>query len=95
MAAYWIAHVNIEDEQQYNDYIKLAPQAFNKYRAKFIARGETATSLEGDKFTKHVIIEFSDYQTALDCYYSEEYQQAKKQRENIAHAMITIVDGLR
>lgn len=94
MSAYWIAHVNINDAQQYQNYIELAPLAFNKYQAKFIARGENATSLEGDKFTKHVVIEFPDYQTALDCYHSEEYQLAKKQRENVAKAMITIVDGM-
>ncbi|RAH27326.1 DUF1330 domain-containing protein [Pantoea agglomerans] len=94
MSAYWIAHVNINDAQQYQNYIDLAPLAFNKYQAKFIARGENATSLEGEKFTKHVVIEFPDYQTALDCYHSEEYQLAKKQRKDIAKAMITIVDGL-
>lgn len=94
MSAYWIAHVNIDDAQQYQNYIELAPLAFKKYQAKFIARGENATSLEGETFKKHVIIEFSDYQTALDCYHSDEYQLAKKQRESVATAMITIVDGL-
>ncbi|GAA0520140.1 DUF1330 domain-containing protein [Tatumella terrea] len=94
MPAYWIAHVNIENAEQYQNYIELAPLAFKKYQAKFIARGEQATSLEGEKFTKHVIIEFSDYQTALDCYYSEEYQYAKKQRKQVSNAMITIVNGL-
>lgn len=94
MSAYWIAHVNIENAEQYQNYIELAPLAFKKYQAKFIARGEQATSLEGEKFTKHVIIEFPDYQTALDCYHSEEYQHAKKQREQVSNAMITIVNGL-
>ena len=94
MSAYWIAHVNIEDAQQYQNYIELAPLAFKKYQAKFIARGENATSLEGDEFQKLGFLEFPDYQTALDCYHSDEYQLAKKQRENVATAMITIVDGL-
>ena len=93
MSAYWIAHVNINNAQQYQNYINLASLAFKKYQAKFIARGEDATSLEGDKFKKHVVIEFPDYQTALNCYHSEEYQLAKKQREHVAQAMITIVDG--
>ncbi|WP_414057503.1 DUF1330 domain-containing protein [Pantoea dispersa] len=95
MSAYWIAHVNIEDAQQYQNYINLAPLAFKKYQAKFIVRGEIATVLEGDKYTKHVVIEFPDYQTALDCYHSAEYQSARAQRENVAKAMITIVDGLQ
>lgn len=94
MPAYWIAHVTIHNVQQYQQYIELAPLAFKKYQGKFIARGEKATTLEGDVFVKHVVIEFPDYQLALDCYHSDEYQQAKKQREEAATAMITIVDGL-
>lgn len=94
MSAYWIAHVTIHDTEQYQNYMDLAPLAFKKYQAKFIARGGNATSLEGDKFSKHVLIEFPDYQTALDCYHSEEYQLARKQRENASVAMINIVDGL-
>ncbi len=94
MSAYWIAHVNIHDAEQYQHYIELASLAFKKYNARFIARGETATSLEGAKYAKHVVIEFPDYQTALDCYHSAEYQQAKQQRAAVADAMITIVEGL-
>jgi len=94
MSAYWIAHVTIDDAEQYQKYIDLAPLAFKKYQAKFIARGEKATSLEGESYVKHVVIEFPDYQTALDCYHSAEYQLARKQREQVAKAMITIVDGL-
>ena len=94
MSAYWIAHVTIDDAEQYQKYIDLAPLAFKKYQAKFIARGEKATSLEGGSYVKHVVIEFPDYQTALDCYHSAEYQLARKQREQVAKAMITIVDGL-
>lgn len=94
MSAYWIAHVTINDTEPYQNYMELAPLAFRKYKAKFIARGEKAISLEGEKFTKHIIIEFPDYQTALDCYQSVEYQVAKRQRESVAKVMITIVDGL-
>ncbi|WP_380178470.1 DUF1330 domain-containing protein [Kalamiella sp. sgz302252] len=94
MAAYWIAHVTVKDAQQYKNYMALAPQAFKKYNAKFLARGEKAETLEGEKFIKHVLIEFADYQSALDCYHSEEYSKARTARANIADAMITIVDGM-
>jgi len=94
MPAYWIAHVTIDDDAQYQHYIDLAPLAFRKYQARFLARGENATSLEGETFVKHVVIEFPDYQTALACYHSEEYQLARQQRIDVAKAMITIVDGL-
>lgn len=94
MAAYWIAHVTVKDPQQYKSYMALAPLAFQKYHARFLARGENAETLEGKNFIKHVLIEFEDYQTALACYHSEEYRKAREEREKIAEAMIVIVDGL-
>lgn len=94
MPAYWIAHVTVKDPQQYQHYMDLAPHAFRQYHARFLARGEQAETLEGTAYTKHVVIEFADYQTALACYHSDAYQQAKAQRANVAEAMITILDGL-
>ncbi|PKH22360.1 hypothetical protein CIG19_13745 [Enterobacterales bacterium CwR94] len=94
MAAYWIAHVTVKDPARYKDYMALASAAFGHYNARFLARGEQATSLEGQAFVKHVLIEFDTYQQALACYHSEAYQQAKAARAEVADVMITIVDGL-
>ncbi|MGG4623696.1 DUF1330 domain-containing protein [Serratia odorifera] len=94
MPAYWIAHVTVKDPQRYQHYMHLAPQAFQQYNARFLARGEQATSLEGPAYVKHVVIEFDDYATALACYHSDAYQRAKQQRDGVVEAMITIVDGV-
>ncbi|WP_241971964.1 DUF1330 domain-containing protein [Serratia odorifera] len=50
--------------------------------------------MEGPAYVKHVVIEFDDYATALACYHSDAYQRAKQQRDGVAEAMITIVDGV-
>ncbi|MDL4915170.1 MAG: DUF1330 domain-containing protein [Enterobacterales bacterium endosymbiont of Blomia tropicalis] len=94
MAAYWIAHVNIKDPAQYKNYMDLAPAAFRRFNARFLARGGEAETLEGTPFQKHVVIEFDDYQSALQCYHSPEYQRARAEREAVADALITLVDGL-
>ena len=94
MAAYWIVHVNIHDPEQYQHYMDLAPAAFKRYHARFVARGGRAQTLEGQSFAKHVLIEFDDMESALACYHSEEYQQARAARADVADAMITIVEGL-
>lgn len=94
MSAYWIAHVTIHDPQQYRGYMDLAPAAFKQFNARFLARGGESQTLEGPEFEKHVIIEFSDYPTALACYHSEAYQHARQSRLHVAQAMITIVDGI-
>ncbi|MEM5296070.1 DUF1330 domain-containing protein [Burkholderia sp. JPY481] len=94
MAAYWIAHVTVLDAAKYKGYTDIAPQAFNKYGAVFLARGGASEVLEGESFERHVVIRFRDMQTALDCYHSPEYQAAKQKRDGHCRAQITIVEGL-
>ncbi|NUU68336.1 DUF1330 domain-containing protein [Enterobacteriaceae bacterium BIT-l23] len=94
MSAYWIAHVTVHDPEQYRHYMDLAPEAFQAFNARFLARGGEASTLEGQHFVKHVLIEFDDYQSALACYQSDAYQRAKAQRAGVAEAQIVIVEGL-
>ncbi|MBH2001723.1 MAG: DUF1330 domain-containing protein [Moraxellaceae bacterium] len=94
MSAYWIAHVTIHDVEQYKEYMTLAPLAFEKYGAKFLARGGKSTCMEGAEFQRHVIIEFTDLATAQACYHSEEYTKARLARENCAEVMISIVENI-
>ena len=94
MAAYWIAHVTIHDMQQYQQYMALAPAAFQKYNAKFLARGGESVCLEGQAYQRHVIIEFADLETAKACYESEEYMKARAARAGCADVMINFVEAL-
>ncbi|MCP3716775.1 DUF1330 domain-containing protein [Paraburkholderia sp. CNPSo 3281] len=94
MTAYWIAHVTVLDPVKYKDYTDIAPLAFKKFGAVFLARGGAAQVLEGESFARHVVIQFADMQTALDCYRSPEYQAAKAKRDGHCVAQITIVEGL-
>ena len=36
---YWIAHVRVDDPENYKKYVEGARASFEKYGAKFIARG--------------------------------------------------------
>jgi uncharacterized protein (DUF1330 family) len=94
MTAYWIAHVTVLDVDQYKGYTDAAPAAFRKFGAIFLARGGAFEVLEGEAFQRHVVIQFKDMQTALDCYHSPEYQAAKANRDGHCTAQITIVEGL-
>ncbi|KAA0011914.1 DUF1330 domain-containing protein [Billgrantia pellis] len=92
---YWIANVTITDPQAYAAYQALAPEAFARFGASFLARGGQCTAMEGrDTPQRSVIIEFPSYQQALDCYHSEEYQKARSAREGAAKVEITIVTGV-
>lgn len=94
MAAYWIAHVTVHDSEKYQAYMELAKEVFPRFGAKFIARSEEPINLEGETYARHVVILFKDQKTALECYHSPEYQNARKKRLEAAEVMVTIIPGL-
>ncbi|MGV1916289.1 DUF1330 domain-containing protein [uncultured Agrobacterium sp.] len=92
--AYWIARVDVRDAERYKDYVSTAKPAFERYGAKFIARGGAFTELEGQARARNVVIEFPSMQHAVDCYNSEEYQAAAKIRQEVADAEMVVVEGI-
>ncbi|WP_046269324.1 DUF1330 domain-containing protein [Pseudomonas syringae] len=94
MKAYWIAHVDVTDPQQYSEYTQRAPAAFKLFGGRFLARGGRSEALEGrDTPQRTVIIEFESYEKALACYRSPEYQHAMSHRQGASKAEIVIVEG--
>ncbi len=96
MKAYWIAFVEVEELEEYQNYLALAPAALGAYGANILARGDTFTALEGFDVnpSRAVVIEFESYQKALDCYHSEAYQTACRYRKTAAKAKIIIMKGV-
>ena len=90
---YWIARVDVENPEKYPDYVATAKPAFERYSAKFLARGGETHSLEGANRARNVVIEFASVQDALDCYNSPEYQAAVKIRQSAASSELIIVEG--
>lgn len=92
--AYWIARVDVRDPEGYKDYVAAAKPAFERFGAKFLARGGTAEAAEGPGRARNVIIEFASLETARDCYNSPEYQHAKSIRQKYADGEIVLVEGV-
>lgn len=90
---YWIAHVDVADPAKYEDYKAANAVAFAKFGARFMVRAGASTQKEGSLRSRHVVIEFPDYQTALDCYDSPEYQKALAIRGPISDGDMVIVEG--
>ena len=90
---YWIAHVDVSDPEGYKEYQAANAAAFRKYGARFMVRGGTSKLLEGQLRSRHVIIEFKDYATALACYNSPEYAFAKEKRRGRSEMDAVVVEG--
>ena len=91
---YWIAHVEVSDTLAYENYKKANAVAFAKYGAQFVVRGGRQELIEGFSKSRTVVIEFSDYETALACYRSPEYTKALKIRRDISIGDLVIVEGI-
>ena len=90
---YWIAHVDVRAPERYKDYVATAKPAFEKYGARFLARGGAYEALEGRGRGRNVVIEFPSLAAARDCYNSPDYQAAKAIRVTVADAEMVIVEG--
>ncbi len=91
--AYWIAHVDVRDAERYKDYVATAKPAFEKFGARFLARGGAYEAMEGKGRGRNVVIEFPSFEAAKNCYHSAEYQAAKAIRITVADADMVIVEG--
>ena len=92
---YWIARVDVHDMEAYKLYVAANAVAFNKFNARFLVRGGQFTAKEGSSRSRNVVLEFDSYQTALDCYHSDEYSEALKLRLNDSDSEgeLVIVEG--
>ena len=90
---YWIAHVDVNDDEAYKPYAAANPGIFRKYGGRFVVRAGKYDCPEGKSRTRNVVIEFPDYAAAVACYRSPEYQQNMKIRQATALADLIIVEG--
>jgi uncharacterized protein (DUF1330 family) len=90
---YWIAHVDVRDPEGYKDYQAANAAAFRKYGGHFLVRGGGSEQPEGKTRSRHVVIEFKDYASALACYRSPEYAAAKQKRLGKGEIDLVIVEG--
>ena len=90
---YWIAHVDVSDPEGYKAYQAENAVAFRKYGERFLARGGASELVEGKQRSRHVIIEFKDYASALACYHSAEYGVAKTKRQGKGEMDLVVVEG--
>ena len=67
---------SISSEEKLKEYAVKAKAAVEKYKGKFIIKGGKATTNEGAKSPRTVVIEFPSYSDANSFYNSREYKEA-------------------
>ena len=94
MPAYWIAHVNVTDEEAYRRYAKIATEAIAAHGGEFLARGGRYRQFEGQDRARHVVVRFASVEAAEACYMSENYQAAVAIAKDASERDLVIVEGI-
>jgi uncharacterized protein (DUF1330 family) len=77
MKAYWVCvYEKIDNAEKLKEYAVKAKLAIEKFSGKFLVRGGKNRTNDGIESPRTVIVEFPDYNTAVECYDSAEYQEA-------------------
>ena len=92
--AYWIARVDVHDLDAYKQYVETGRPAYERYNAKYLARGGKTEVLEGKARARNVIIEFASMEDALACYNSPEYTKARAIRQKASTGEFILVEGV-
>lgn len=90
---YWIARVDVHDEDGYKPYSLANAAIFKKYGGRFLVRGGPFDAVEGQARSRNVVIEFADLATAKACYNSPEYQANLKIRLAHSTGELVIIEG--
>ncbi len=90
---YWIAHVTVTNPDEYAEYVRLDTPVVERFGGSFIVRGGRSETPESPQKDRHVVVEFPDYESALACYNSDDYQTAAAIRMAHSDSDIMIVEG--
>lgn len=91
--AYWIMRIDVNDMETYKSYVAADAVAIERYRGWFLVRGGRFEAAQGTARSRNVVLAFKDYETALACYRSPEYQQAYGFRRVSAESEVIAIRG--
>ena len=95
MKGYWVCvYEKINNLEKLKEYAIKAKPAVEKFSGKFLIRGGKNRTNEGIESPRTVVVEFPDYNTALKCYDSKEYQEAHDILEGHVVRSHQLVEGI-
>jgi len=90
---YWIARVDVANQERYKAYIAANAVPLKTFGARFLVRAGRFENPEGSSRPRNIVIEFPSYEAALECYKSREYQEALKLRLIVSTIDLVVVEG--
>ena len=94
MKGYWIAlYKRIDNTKNLENYSKKVTPIIKSFGGRPLVRGGEYECLEGENFSRTVIWEFPDYESAIKCHNSEEYQKGWALAKDTTDRNLQIIQG--
>jgi len=92
--SYWISlYIKIDNMENLKKYAEKVTPIIKSYGGIPIIRGGKFKTIEGDNFLRTVIWEFPNYEQALKCHKSKEYQAGWDLAKETTTRHMQIVEG--
>ncbi|MEB8388850.1 DUF1330 domain-containing protein [Rhodobacteraceae bacterium KMM 6894] len=90
---YIIGHITVSDPEAYKEYVTRDTPILEGLGGRFIVRGGTSETPEGETLNRHIVIEFPSYAAAKAAYNDPDYQNVADIRRRTADSVIILVEG--
>ena len=90
---YWIGRVDVSSDEGYKPYAVANRSDLQEMRWPLRRSGRQVHHRRRASRSRNVVIEFPDYETAIACYNSPEYQANIKVRQPHSIADLIIIEG--
>jgi uncharacterized protein (DUF1330 family) len=74
VSAYVIVEIEVQDADAYEEYRPLAAASVARHGGRYVVRGGTTETLEGEWAGRIVVLEFDSLDAARAWYHSDDYQ---------------------
>ena len=91
---YIIGHITVNNPEAYQEYIIRDTPLIESNGGRPLVRGGDAITMDGPGYTRHVIFEFPEFESAKALYNDPEYVEVRKIREANAESMIVLAEGV-
>ena len=92
--AYWISlYIKVDNQENLKKYAEIVTPIIKSYGGKALVRGGKYNTYDGDNFLRTVVWEFPNYQKAVECHQSKEYQAGWAIAKGTTLRHMQIVEG--
>ena len=92
--AYWISlYIKVDNKENLKNYAEVVTPIIKSYGGIPLVRGGKYQTYDGDKFIRTVFWEFPNYEKAIECHNSKEYQAGWSIAKDTTSRHMQIVEG--